>query len=87
MWERLKDRLDAASSAEGRQLLKRKFLTTRPEVDKTIGDYNSKPENLRFQLTGTPQEIMMKPFRIKFSAVYPMNSKTLLKLLMIRKIF
>jgi hypothetical protein len=29
----------------------------------------------------------MKPLRIKFSAVYLMNSKTLLKLLMIRRYF
>jgi hypothetical protein len=71
MWQRLKDRLDAASSAEGRQLLKRIFLTTSPEVGKSISDYISKPENLRFQLTGTPQEIDDETFKDQILCCLP----------------
>ena len=63
MWQRLKDRLDVASSAKGRQLLKRKFLTTRPETGKPIGDFITNLENLRFQLQGTPQEIDNETFK------------------------
>jgi hypothetical protein len=85
MWQLLKDRLDGTSSTKGRQLLQQKFLTTCPEVCKPIGDYIPKLENLCVQLTGTPQEIDDEPLRIKSIAIYPMDSKTSLKLLMIRK--
>ena len=71
MWNRLKDRLDIASSAKGRQLLKRKFLTTKPENGKPIGNFIAKLENLRFQLLGTPQEIDDETFKDQILCCLP----------------
>jgi hypothetical protein len=81
MWTVLRERLNAADSAKGRQAIRRQFRQAKPIAGRSISEYISKLVDIRSQLVGTDQAIDNATFREHLLGSLPESYNMLIEMI------
>jgi hypothetical protein len=81
MWTVLKERLNSADSAKGRQAIRRQFRQARPIAGRPISEYISKLVDIRSQLVGTDQAIDNSTFKEHLLGSLPESYNVLIEII------
>jgi len=85
MWDVLKERLNSATSVNGRLALRKQFRDCRPASGKPLSEFISKLHDLQQQLVGSEQAIDEETFKDQLLTSLPSAYNTLIEIILERE--